>query len=98
MKLLTKEVAHKIPPLYTTEGDNDPLVQCRFFAPWSHWTWYVIEYDGDDLFFGWVDGDFPELGYFRKSELEEVRGPLGLRIERDRFFKPRPLSVIQSSQ
>jgi hypothetical protein len=98
MKLFTKELVQKIPQLYATENVKDPLVWCKFFTPWSHWSWYVIEYDGEDLCFGWVDGEFPELGYFRRSELEVARGPFGLQIERDRFFMPRPLSVIQSTQ
>jgi hypothetical protein len=95
MKLLTKEIARQIPRLYTTENEPDPLVVCKFFTPWSHWTWYVVEYDGEDLFFGWVDGDFPEMGYFSRSELEGVRGPFGLTIERDLYFTPCRLSEVR---
>lgn len=51
----------------------------------------------DFLFFGWVVGLVPELGYFSLSELEAVRGPLGLRIERDLHFSPKPLSDVQRS-
>ena len=29
---------------------------------------------------------FPELGYVRISELEQLRGPTRLRVERDRHF------------
>ena len=32
-----------------------------------------------------VHGHYQELGYFILSELESARGPLGLKIERDRF-------------
>jgi hypothetical protein len=32
-----------------------------------------------------------ELGYFSISELEEIRGPGGHRIERDLYWRPRPL-------
>lgn len=69
MKLLTKAVRKQLPPLYAMDEEPDPLVICKFFFPAFHWTWYAIEFDGDDLFFGFVDGDFPELGYFRLSEL-----------------------------
>jgi len=31
---------------------------------------------------------FPELGRVRLSELAALRGPGGLRIERDRWFRP----------
>lgn len=33
-----------------------------------------------------------EWGYFVLSELSEARGPLGLPIERDLYFKPGPFS------
>lgn len=49
----------------------------------------------DFLFFGWVVGCEAELGYFSLSELESVRGPLGLGIERDLNFAPKPLSEVQ---
>ena len=36
----------------------------------------------------------PELGYVSLAEIESVKGPLGLGIERDLYFRPRfPLSV-----
>ena len=47
------------------------------------------------LFFGYVDGDFPELGYFRLSELKQSRGVLGMPIERDRCFRPCRLSTVK---
>jgi hypothetical protein len=49
----------------------------------------------DALFFGAVRGDAFELGYFSLRELETVRGPAGLRIERDLHFRPTPLSKIR---
>lgn len=95
MKLLTKALKKSLPPLGATENDPDPMVICKFFYPDFHWTWYAIEYDGQALFFGFVDGDFPELGYFSRSELQQARGKLGLPIERDRYFKPCRLSELQ---
>ena len=67
----------------------------KFFTPWTSWTWYGLEFDGDDIFFGLVDGLECELGYFSISELESIRGPGGLRIERDLYFKPTPLKKLQ---
>ena len=41
---------------------------------------------------------FPELGGISLSELQDYRGPLGLGIERDLYFKPRyPISVYASA-
>jgi hypothetical protein len=45
----------------------------------------------DVLFFGLVYGLEKEYGYWRLSELESIRGPAGLRVERDVDFQPTPL-------
>ena len=96
MKLLTKDLRRKLPPLYSSEKCTDPIVYAKLFTPDSNWTWYALEFDGEDLFFGFVVGLDNELGYFSLSELESVRGPLGLPIERDLHFKPQPLSRIRA--
>jgi hypothetical protein len=84
-----------LPPLYSQEHEEDPLVICKFFTPDSNWTWYAYEFDGDDLFFGWVVGFEKELGYFLLSELEQACGPHGFAIERDIHFKPMKLSQVR---
>ena len=48
----------------------------------------------DFRFWGLVEGFEKEYGYFMLSELEEVRGPMGLPIERDLWFKPKTLEEI----
>lgn len=96
MMLLTKEIRKRLPPLYTNENIPDPIVQVKFFTPWSNWTWYATEFDGEDTFFGLVFGFEKELGYFSLSELESLTGPWGLKIERDMHFEPKPLSEIRS--
>lgn len=97
MKLLTQSVRNSLPPLYSTQNDADPVARVKFFTPWTCWTWYAFEFDGDDTFFGLVEGLETELGYFSLSELESIRGPAGLRIERDRYFQPKPLSQLQET-
>ena len=94
MKLVTEEVRKTMPPLYSTEHEKDPLARLKFFTPWTNWTWYATEFDGEDTLFGLVDGFERELGYFSLSELESVTGPGGLRIERDLYFTPTPLSKL----
>src|SRR5215207_1812420 len=96
MKLLTKKLRRQLPPLYATENEEDPLVICKFFFPAWHWTWYATEFDGKDIFFGFVDGDFPELGYFSLTELQNHRDALGLSVERDRYFEPCRLSEVRA--
>ena len=90
MKLLTKELIAKLPELYATEDVEleGKLILAKLFTPWSTWTWYVIEYDGEDRCFGFVKGHEAEFGYFSLKELAELTGPHGLRVERDRWFEP----------
>lgn len=96
MKLLTKAIRAKLPPLYKTEylPHDEKIVQVKFFTPDSSWTWYAIEFDGEDTFFGLVVSFEVEMGYFSLRELQEARGPYGLPIERDRWFKPTPLNEV----
>jgi len=74
------------------------MAQVKFFTPDSSWTWYATEFDGEDIFFGLVVGQEVELGYFSLSELLSVRGPLGLPVERDLYFVPKPLNELMSRQ
>ena len=96
MKLLTKELEAKLPPLYANDGKGDEaLALVKFFTPDSSWTWYATEYDPvERVFFGLVDGLEKELGYFRLDELESVKGPLGLSIERDIYFEPTRIKEL----
>jgi hypothetical protein len=89
------EVREKIPRLYATENVADPTVWVKLFTPDSSWTWFITEYDGEDLCFGLVKGHETELGYFSLAEITAVRGPLKLRIERDLWFEPKPLSAVR---
>lgn len=98
MQLMTAELRERIPGLYCTECEDDPLVHARFFTPDASWTWYVIEFDGEDVCFGYVVGHYPELGYFSLDEIESVRGPLGLPVERDRHFAPTRLSAVMDTR
>ena len=93
---LPPDVLARLPRLRETEGQADPLVPVKYFTPDSSWTWFAIEYDPtEQLFFGLVDGAFEELGTFSLAELQEARGPLGLRIERDLWWEPKPLSAVR---
>ncbi len=91
--LVSAEVARRLPPLYSQEGKGEEAIaQVKFFTPWTSWTWYASEYDPEErIFFGVVVGHEWELGNFSLDELEGIRGPGGLRIERDLYWTPRPL-------
>src|SRR5271154_874863 len=95
MKLLTDELRARLPPLYSQEAVSEPIVYAKFFL--SGWTWYVTEgspQEDDFRFFGFVVGLESEFGYFLLSELEEVRTPLGLKVERDLYFREGRLTDV----
>ena len=104
IKLLTEEIRKELPPLYSQDGKGGKaVVYLKLFTPDSNWTWWPIEgspitdengQEVDFQFFGLVDGQFKELGYFNLSELESVRGPMGLPIERDLHWQPKTLEEI----
>jgi len=94
--LLDDKSREKLPPLYSGEEKGlDALAQVKFFTPDAQWTWYASEFDQDDIFFGLVNGFELEFGYFSLSELQSVKGPLGLPIERDLHFEPKSLRELR---
>jgi hypothetical protein len=104
MKLLPKEIREQLPPLYSQDGKGGKAIaHVKFFTPSSSWTWFategqpVLDDSGSEIdfqFFGLVDGHDKELGYFMLSELEEVKGPMGIPVERDLWWKPKTLEEI----
>jgi len=104
MKLLPKELREKLPPLYSQDGKGGKaIVYTKYFTPSSSWTWFaisgepVLSESGSEIdfrFFGLVFGHEREFGYFLLSELEDVRGPMGLPIERDLYFQSKTLEEI----
>jgi hypothetical protein len=109
--LLPDEIKAKLPPLYANEAlGMEAIAQVKFFTPDSSWTWYAsegspVDEDGymdtdkekvDFFFFGLVAGFEVEVGYFALSELEPLRGPLELSVERDEWFTPTSLAVLKT--
>jgi len=91
-QLMADDIREQLPEIGVNEEQGlDALAPVKYFTPDSSWTWYASEFDGEDLFFGLVIGFEVELGYFSLRELQEVRGPLGLPIERDLYYEPRSL-------
>lgn len=65
--------------------DHIPVV--KFFNPFGAGVWLATELDEDgDIMFGLADTGCPELGSWSLSELESVRLPFGMAIERDLLF------------
>lgn len=96
MKLLTKQIIKRFQKIGSQEEAKDPIVVAKFFNPTGGQTWYATEYNPTDrIFFGYVSlfGDHcDEWGDFSLDELESVRLPFGLSIERDLHCGEKPIS------
>jgi len=96
MKLMTKELEERFKAVGSQEMEEDPLIIAKFFDPCGSWSWFAYEYDPEErTFFGMVHGFEKELGSFSLDELESIRRPLGLTIERDLHFGEKRLSQIR---
>ena len=103
MKLVTKDIEKRLEkyPLYSQDGKGeDATIVCKFFCPINGWTWYVLEaekkWNDDYEFFGIVingHGD-REYGYFMLSELQRIKLPFGMGIERDIYFTPSKVKDV----
>ena len=89
MELITKEILETLPPIYGTEktATDWKEIKLKLFCPWSTFRWYIVEYDPEtDEAFGFTTSHLcpeGELGYINVAELRTLKGPFGLKIERD---------------
>ena len=77
------------------ERDIDHVPVVKFFNPLGEGVWLATELDPDgDIMFGLADIGYPELGSFSLEEMEFIRLPFGMGIERDLLFTGNfPISV-----
>ena len=99
-KLMTKELADTIPPLYANDGADDPdavVARVKLFCPYNGWRWYITEWDAETgECFGLVEGFETELGYFTLDELAKATVLGGVpAIERDLYWEPTTLGEIR---
>jgi len=97
MQLMTKELQRKFEIVGAQDGKGiNATVLAHYFNPTGRGDWYATEYDPESgTFFGFVSifGDHcNEWGYFTIADLQGLTLPLGLSIERDRHYTPRPIS------
>lgn len=96
----TSERLAKIPRLYDTEDKPLPekLIYLHFFI--GGCDWYVAEFDGKDIFFGFAhlgDDQNAEWGYFSFNELKsiKVRGWLEVDCEPEEYWEVKKASDIE---
>lgn len=99
----SKERLDQIPGLYETEKieTKDKLVYLHFFI--FECDWYIVEYDGNDLFFGYVimngDTQNAEWGYISFSELKSISiKSVEVDCETETCWRIRPVSEIEKIQ
>lgn len=107
MKLITKELEElfKQYPLGSQDGlGGNAKVIAKFFNPTGAGTWLITEAekieDGDYRIFGYCHlgySDLAEFGYVMLSELEEIKLPFGLKIERD-LYMPNDCNLIKAME
>ena len=94
MILLTPDLRERLLANGRRRGvDHMPVV--KFFNPFGEGVWLATELDPDgDIMFGLADIGCPEVVSWRFSEMEAIRLPFGMGIERDlRFSGDFPVSV-----
>jgi Protein of unknown function (DUF2958) len=85
--------------LSATGAEIDPVPLVKLFTPDANAIWLLTEIDPDNpaLAFGLCDLGLgsPEVGYLSLDEIGNVRGPMGLPIERDEHYQEtRSISVL----
>ena len=95
----SKERLDRIPRLYATENVpiKDKEIHLHFFI--GGCDWYVAEYDGEDLFFGYaiLNGDFEcaEWGYVNFTELKSLKSSfVEIDCELEEFWGVKKVSEI----
>lgn len=88
----------QLPRLYATEDvpAKDKQILMHFFL--GGCDWYAAEFDGEDIFFGFVilnsDYQNSEWGYFSLRELAAVKLDGWLEVDRDLHWQKRPASQV----
>ena len=105
MKLLTKELEEIFAkyPLGSQENlGGKAKVIAKFFNPVGVGTWLILEADklenGDYEMYGYAnlgDDEMAEFGYVNLSELQNLKLPLGLTIERD-LYMPKDINITEA--
>lgn len=107
MNLMTKELEKLLEkyPLGSQDGlGGQAKLLVKYFNPTGVGTWFITEgnklENGDYELFGYChlgDDRFAELGYVMLSELEDLKLPFGLKIERD-LYMPENITLVDAIQ
>ncbi len=96
MKLITLELTKRFKEVGDQSEIQNPLIIAKFFDPVGPATWYATDYNPETtICFGYVTGlAYDEWGTFSINELESLKRPFGLGIERDIHFRETPFNEL----
>jgi len=101
MQLMTSDIERQLKSAALDQAANVTPIIVKYFTPRAGAAWFVTEgeqlEDGDWRLFGFADLGDPqcaELGYTLLSQIAELRGPGGLRVERDLHYGPHTLADV----
>jgi len=92
----SKEELAKIPKLYAQEGTHtrSKKVYLHFFV--GNCDWYITEFDGEDIFFGFTDLGDPEnaeWGYISFKELRDLKVSW-LEVDTDKHWQVKKVKEV----
>ena len=81
---------------YPEGSSMDQMVVAKFFNPLGDWKWYLMNMEDESGCYAWgiVKGFEVEVGSFSITEMEDIKLPFGMGIERDKYWKPIPASDV----
>ena len=86
---MTKAIKEQAEKQYDLGSDMEQKVVAKYFNPAGKGTWYLMNTEPkSDYAWGIVNLFDIEMGSFTISELESIKLPFGLGIERDTLFEP----------
>ena len=92
---MTKAIQEQAEKQYDEGSDMEQKVVAKYFDPMGSWKWFLMNKKKDDSYcWGIVKGFEVEMGSFSIDELEGIKLPFGLGIERDTLFEPMKASKV----
>ena len=99
MKLITADIQKKLDKNFAEQNDEDIVL--KLFNPCGGQTWLITQMEPDgDIMWGLADLGFDcvEYGTISMNELKAFKGPLGIGIERDMYFRGGKVSDFSSKR
>ena len=96
MRITDDRVLATLPPLYSQEEEEDPIITVKLTSDDDAWVGYLIEgerRENDFVVFGLFIGDGTAWGQIPVSRLAQGLEDEGLRVHTDRSFQPTRLSA-----